>query len=68
MNNINFWIRPTNYSQSYCSNCKLTPKTIFGMLPPYCPNCGKKMLNNEWVENNKGILLEHIQEAKNEST
>ena len=47
------WIKATNYSQAYCSNCRLTPKTIFGKLPPYCPNCGKKMKNKEWIDNNE---------------
>ena len=39
-----FWFKPTSISQSFCSNCRLTPKTNFGWLPPYCPNCGKKMI------------------------
>ena len=51
------WIKATIYSQSYCSKCRLTPKTVFGMLPPYCPNCGSKMNNSEWVENKEGKLL-----------
>lgn len=37
------WIKATPYSQEYCNQCGLTPKTIFGKLPPYCPNCGAKM-------------------------
>ena len=59
---VNFWIKPTEHSQSYCSNCRLTPKTIFGKLPPYCPNCGVKMLNTDWVDNDKGILLSHLED------
>ena len=51
------WIKATEYSQSYCSHCRLSPKTVFGMLPPYCPNCGKKMNNAEWVENKEGKLV-----------
>lgn len=37
------WIKATPYSQEYCNQCGLTPKTIFGKLPPFCPNCGAKM-------------------------
>ena len=58
-NNTAEWIKATNYSQSYCSSCRLTPKTIFGMLPPHCPNCGAKMNNSDWVENKEGRLLKN---------
>lgn len=37
------WHKPTPCSQEFCTNCGLTPKTNFGWLPPYCPNCGVKM-------------------------
>lgn len=37
------WIKATPYSQEYCNQCGLTPKTIFGKLPPFCPNCGANM-------------------------
>ena len=37
------WHKPTPCSQEFCINCGLTPKTNFGWLPPYCPNCGAKM-------------------------
>jgi hypothetical protein len=37
------WIKATPCSQEYCNQCGLTPKTIFGKLPPFCPNCGAKM-------------------------
>jgi NMD protein affecting ribosome stability and mRNA decay len=58
MENKAEWVRATEYSQSFCSVCRLTPKTIFGMLPPYCPNCGEKMNNNSWVENKEGKLIQ----------
>ena len=51
------WIKATKYSQAYCSNCRLTPKTLFGMLPPYCPNCGNKMSNEDWIDNKNAKLL-----------
>lgn len=41
------WIKATPFSQEYCNKCGLTPKTIFGILPPYCPNCGAKMDEKE---------------------
>lgn len=41
------WIKATPFSQEYCNKCGLTPKTIFGKLPPYCPNCGAKMDGKE---------------------
>lgn len=37
------WVKPTPCSQEYCSQCGLTPKMVFGMLPNYCPHCGAKM-------------------------
>lgn len=43
------WIRATPYSQDYCNQCGLTPKTLFGRLPPFCPNCGAKM-GDEWKD------------------
>ena len=43
------WIRATPYSQDYCNQCGLTPKTLFGRLPPFCPNCGAKM-GEEWKD------------------
>lgn len=41
------WIKATPYSQEYCNQCGLTPKTIFGKLPPFCPNCGAKMKGSD---------------------
>lgn len=41
------WIKATPYSQEYCNQCGLTPKTIFGWLPLYCPHCGAKMNKKE---------------------
>ena len=41
------WIKATPYSQEYCNKCGLTPKTLFGWLPPFCPNCGAKMQNGK---------------------
>lgn len=37
------WHKPTPCSGEFCTNCLLTPKTNFGWLPPYCPNCGAQM-------------------------
>lgn len=37
------WMKPTPVTQEFCSNCRLTPKLIFGMLPKFCPNCGVEM-------------------------
>lgn len=37
------WVKQTELSESICSNCKKAPKTQFGCLPNYCPNCGAKM-------------------------
>lgn len=41
------WHKPTPYSQEFCTNCGLTPKTNFGWLPPYCPHCGADMRGKE---------------------
>jgi len=38
-----FWVKPSLGSQEFCSNCKLTAKMIFGILPPFCPHCGSPM-------------------------
>lgn len=56
------WIKATKYSQAYCSICRLTPKTLFGMLPPYCPNCGYKMINIGWIENKDARVI-HQEES-----
>lgn len=37
------WEKETEFSEWVCSNCKKSPKTILGVLPNYCPNCGAKM-------------------------
>ncbi len=37
------WIKPTMYSEHICSYCGKSPKIFFGLLSPYCPNCGAKM-------------------------
>lgn len=37
------WIKPTKASESICSECRRTPKMVFGILPDYCPHCGTKM-------------------------
>ena len=36
------WIRATPHLQYYCNKCGLTPKTIFGKLPPICPQLRRK--------------------------
>ena len=41
------WHKPTPCSQEFCTNCGLTPKTNFGWLPPYCPNCGACMMDGD---------------------
>lgn len=41
------WIKETKFSQSVCSNCHKTPKTILEELPDYCPNCGAEMRGEE---------------------
>lgn len=41
------WVKPSPYSQAYCNQCCLTPKTVAGILPKYCPNCGAKMDGGE---------------------
>ena len=43
------WVKATPYSQEYCDQCGLTPKTIFGKLPPYFPHCGAKMESGESI-------------------
>lgn len=37
------WIKPTEASESICSECRRTPKMVFDILPDYCPHCGTKM-------------------------
>ena len=37
------WVKPTEVSQEFCSNCKHTAKMLFGILPPFCPHCGSPM-------------------------
>ena len=37
------WVKTTSDSQEFCSNCKRTPKMLFGILPDFCPNCGERM-------------------------
>lgn len=37
------WIKLSPASQEYCSNCKKTPKMVFGILPDFCPNCGERV-------------------------
>lgn len=37
------WVKPSEYSQVVCSRCGKTPKTLFGILPDFCPNCGADM-------------------------
>ena len=44
------WIKATPYSQEYCNKCGLTPKTIFGRLPKFCPNCGADMRGEKDAE------------------
>lgn len=52
------WVRATPFSQAFCISCRLTPKTLFGKLPPYCPNCGKKMNNTTWIETKEARVLQ----------
>ena len=37
------WQKPSRYSEPVCTICKKSPCQYFGMLPPFCPNCGAKM-------------------------
>lgn len=37
------WTQATQYSEPYCSNCGMSPQMNFGMLPEFCPHCGKHM-------------------------
>ena len=37
------WKKPSRYSEPICTICKKSPCQYFGMLPPFCPNCGAKM-------------------------
>lgn len=37
------WKKPSRYSEPVCTKCKKSPCQYFGMLPPFCPNCGAKM-------------------------
>lgn len=41
------WEKPSPMSAEICTNCGRTPKTIFGVLPPFCPNCGASMRESE---------------------
>jgi hypothetical protein len=41
------WKKPSRYSEPICTICKKSPCQYFGMLPPYCPNCGAKMKGGE---------------------
>lgn len=43
------WVKPSEFSDPICNQCKQAPKTLFGVLPNYCPNCGAKM-NRKKVE------------------
>lgn len=49
------WIKETKFSQSVCSNCYKTPKTILEELPDYCPNCGADMRGEKERENAEDI-------------
>ena len=37
------WKKPSPMSEPICSHCGRPPKTLFGILPPFCPNCGADM-------------------------
>lgn len=37
------WKKLSKYSEPICTICKKSPCQYFGMLPPFCPNCGAKM-------------------------
>lgn len=41
------WKKPSRYSEPICTICKKSPCQYFGMLPPFCPNCGAKMKGGE---------------------
>lgn len=41
------WESPTPFSENICSCCGRPPKTLFNILPPYCPNCGADMRESE---------------------
>ena len=41
------WKKPSRYSEPICTKCKKSPCQYFGMLPPFCPNCGAKMKGGE---------------------
>ena len=41
------WKKPSRYSEHICTICKKSPCQYFGMLPPFCPNCGAKMKGGE---------------------
>lgn len=41
------WIKPSMYSEDICSKCGKSPKIFFGLLSPFCPNCGAKMKGGE---------------------
>lgn len=37
------WIKRTPCSEPECSKCGRCPKLVFGMLPDFCPHCGRDM-------------------------
>ena len=41
------WIKPSPFSDPVCSECKKSPKRVFGMLAPFCPECGAEMEGGE---------------------
>ena len=41
------WIKLSPFGESVCSECKKSPKTLFGLLPAFCPRCGAEMESNE---------------------
>lgn len=41
------WVKPSASSAELCSECGRSPNMLFGILPPYCPNCGAKMKGDE---------------------
>lgn len=41
------WVKPSEFSDPICNQCRQAPKTLFGVLPNYCPNCGAEMRNGD---------------------